>query len=393
MNKDNLINSKEILNDTLKLIRNYAPHISIDSDILADFEYRDGYLNDKTVRRAVITLRSRGCSWGEKGKGCTMCGHYVGMFRDHIPSNKELITQFDTIYKKIDFSKAPILCVYNGGNFLNPNEIPYEVQSFICNKVSENSEIKKFVIESRVEFCKKDWIKNLKKILKDKLFVIAVGLETKNDNIRNLAINKGLLLSEFEKAAEIIKSEALLRVYTMIKPPFLTESEMIEDAVATIKYLKKIEPEEIHFEPITIQEHTLLYYLWRQGVYRLPWLWSIIEILKRISPIHVYSSPFAHYPVPIANPHNCPNCNNRILNTILIDYNRYNNLEPALNEDCACKEAWHAQLAFKDSRTLEARMIDTLKSTKEFIHLSENNKTDLFSLQESHFGSPKNFER
>ncbi|TET12189.1 hypothetical protein E3J84_01975 [Candidatus Aerophobetes bacterium] len=197
----------------------------------------------------------------------------------------------------------------------------------------------------------------------------------------------------FEKAAELIKSIAELRVYAMIKPPFLTESEMIEDAVDTILYINDFEPEEIHFEPITVQEYTLVYYLWRQGIYRLPWLWSIIEILKRITPIHIYCSPFAHFPEPIAKPHNCPTCNDIVLNTLLKDYNEHFNTKSFEDLDCRCKEAWDAQLAFYDSRSLEKRIIDTLSSTKQFILSSEKIKADLFALQESHFGPPKNFER
>ena len=384
--------NKELI-DLLKLIRFFAPCIEADERKAADFEYRTGYINCAVVKRAVITLRSRGCEWGEKNMGCTMCGHYAGMFRGKKPNPDNLKAQFDNCMKNIDFKSTPILCVYNEGNFLNTNEIPYEVQEYICSKVAENPYIRKFVVESRVEFCNIDLIKKLRKILGNKSFVIAVGLESKNDIVRNLAINKGISINQFERVFEEIKNIAEMRVYVMIKPPFLTESEMIDDAVQTIKYVSKLKPEEIHFEPITIQKHTLTYYLWRQGLYRLPWLWSIIEILKQIQPIHIYVSPFAHYPEPIAKPHNCPDCNEEVLASILNDYNNNFNIKKSLSLDCKCKSAWKAQLNFKDSRKIETRIADILQSTKEFIHLSQKYNVDLFTLQESHLSHPENFKR
>lgn len=385
--------ARRVLLDTLGLIRSVTPKKEYDHAKPADFEYRIGYLNGKVVNRAVITLRARGCGWGETGMGCTMCGHYAGMFRDSLVNAEELIKQFDQGMEHIKFEETPILCVYNGGNFFNTNEIPYEVQRHICTTVAKNPHIKKFVVESKVEYCEESLLREIKAILKGKSFVIAVGLETKSDKIRDLVINKGLILSAFEKTAELIKSIAELRVYAMIKPPFLTESEMIEDAVDTILYINDLEPEEIHFEPITVQEYTLVYYLWRQGLYRLPWLWSIIEILKRVAPIHVYCSPFAHFPEPIAKPHNCPACDDIVLNALFKGYNEHFDIKAFQNLDCRCKEAWRAQLAFRDSRPWEERIIDTLNSTKEFILSSEKVKADLFALQESHFGPPTNFER
>jgi hypothetical protein len=386
------IEARKILVDTLKLIRSTVPKSKCNRRKVANFGYRRGYLNGEVVNRAVITLRARGCGWGEKGMGCTMCGHYAGMLRNSV-NPEDLIQQFDECMRHIKFKETPILCVYNGGNFFNTNEIPYEAQKYICEAVAKNPYIKKFVVESRIEYCEEALLRELKAILKNKSFVIAVGLETKNDKLRDLSINKGLSLSAFEKKAELINSIAELRVYAMIKPLFLTESEMIEDAVDTIRYINELGPEEIHFEPITVQEYTLVYYLWRQGVYRLPWLWSIIEILKRVAPIHVYCSPFAHFPEPIAKPHNCPTCNDTVLNKLFKDYNEYFNIKSLEELNCRCKEAWHSQLTSRDSRSLEKRVIDILNSTRQFILSSERIKTDLFTLQESHFGPPKDFEK
>jgi hypothetical protein len=385
--------AKDQLREVLKIIRSMAPKPVCDRKAAADLAFRIGYLDGKVVNRAVITLRGPGCSWGRSGMGCTMCGHYAGMLAQQPVCVGDLKEQFDRCMDRIRFEGTPILCVYDGGSFLNPREVSYEVQEYICKTVARTRGIHKFVIETRSEYCDPDWLKSLNKLLGDKSLVVALGLETRNDDVRDLLVNKGMTLDQFEAAADVVKSICGLRVYAMIKPPFLTEAEMIEDAVETIRYVDDLGAEEIHFEPVTVQQHTLMYYLWRQGLYRLPWLWSIIEILKRVSPIKVYCSPFAHYPRPIAKPHNCPGCDSVVLERLLVGYNSTFDVGCLEGLSCRCQEAWHAVLEVSDSRSLQERVLDSIRSTRHFVLRSREIKADLLALEESHFGPPSNFDR
>ena len=52
-----------------------------------------------------------------------------------------------------------------------------------------------------------------------------------------MCLNKGFSLAQFEKAAKIIIDNLYLRTYVMLKPPFLTEKESIDEAIKTIEYV------------------------------------------------------------------------------------------------------------------------------------------------------------
>jgi len=313
-----------------------------------------------------------------------MCGHYAGMGIDEDISADELISQFTNALHvpAPDEDDIPVLCIYNGGSFFNSAEIPYSAQQEICNRVGLMPKIRKVVFESKVDYLDEFRLIELKRHLKEKELVIAVGLETIDDGVRDLSINKGVTLSRFLKGIEIIQRVGRLRVYLFLSPPFLTETESIEDIVESIRFVANLGAEAIHIEAMTIQRHTLSYYLYQQDLCRSPWLWSIIEVLRRVDPIPVYVSPFAHYPRPIRIPENCPNCTDRVRSILLEEYNRTYDIGVFKDLTCACQEEWKKDLERIDDRSLEQRVIDGTKSTLELLSKGQSFQANLLSLHE-----------
>jgi hypothetical protein len=306
-------------------------------DSIYDFDEK------KTISRLVLLLPGRGCVWAQKTGGCTMCG-----FSQKIRQIGKNFTSQDLIalYKTAEIMTIEdnpfMLTVYNGGSFINDYEIPLEVQKKICQLVKNHPTIKKLFVESRAEFVTAEKIQTLKKELGEKKLVVAIGLEAQDDKIRNIYINKGLTKETYEKAIKIIKQNgAKALTYVFIKPIYLSEREAMVEAIKTAEYAFRVgKTDEIAFESAFIQEGTLMEKLYREGKYKPPWLWSIIEVIKKteyLGPIHL--GGFEDEPPPIAIPTNCPYCSKKIKEAMQV-YRETNNLKVFDNLYCDCKKEW-----------------------------------------------------
>ncbi len=70
---------------------------------------------------------------------------------------------------------------------------------------------------------------------------MAIGLETSSDLIRKHSINKGFTFRDFVNAAEVAKVNGVaVKTYLMLKPPFLSEKQALEDIVTSVKKLQFI---------------------------------------------------------------------------------------------------------------------------------------------------------
>ncbi|RJO71932.1 MAG: hypothetical protein C4523_03725 [Myxococcales bacterium] len=335
-----------------------VPHASI---VAGDLDLtRFGWLDGQIVPRAVITLRSVGCAWTRRGGGCTMCGHYAGACLEARPDPERLVAQFETAFAKVDWARFPMLCLYNGGSILNKEELPDAALDRILASIAAEPRIREVAIETRAEFVSASRLGRIKKRLADRRLAVALGMETARADVLALCVHKGATLDAFAAACRVVRDNAMLRLYVLAKPPWLTEAEMLDDAVAAIKLAESLGAAEIHFEPLTIQRHTLLHLLWTTGRYRLPWLWSLVEILRRVAPTPVYVSPFAHLPRPIALPHNCGRCDGFVRERLLDVYNRTLDASVFDALACACQDDWRSALAATDPRPLAERVLADL---------------------------------
>lgn len=265
-------------------IHKTIPEQDYDTTKLASpVEVREEYFENKNHKRLVMYLMSNGCDWALKnGNGCTICGHLAKQRRlETSISTQDYIKQFVSEYDKVDFKEYPILNLYNNGSILNNNEIPNEALFKILKIVNQNPYIRKIVLESRPEFVNEEIVYEIKKRVPDKFVEIAMGLEVLDDFYRIACINKGFRLEQFKKAATIIKKHLNLKSYVLLKPPFLTEREGIEEAIRTIGFAFAIGSSTVSLEACTIQKNTLAEYLSDRNDYSTPWLWSIVEVVKK----------------------------------------------------------------------------------------------------------------
>jgi radical SAM enzyme (TIGR01210 family) len=314
----------------------------------AHFEVREEWFRGENVKRAVVFLLTNGCEWAlRSGHGCTMCGHLAKQTRtDEAISADHLIDQFQTALRGIESHGIPILNIFNNGSFFNENEIPAEARRSMLRMISESNSLKKVLVECRPEHISEELVSEMRATIPDKELEIAIGLESASDRVRRLSINKGFNLREFAEAARIIKANGIgLRTYVLLKPPFLSEREAIEDSVETIKTAFSMGADVVSLEAVTVQRYTLVEFLADRGLYRVPWLWSILEVVKQTSHLgRVVVGLFQFYPSPESVPHNCDLCNHRVMDAI-VEYDRTLRVEVFEGLDCECRHVWDASLA------------------------------------------------
>ncbi len=331
--------------DIQQLIHNRIPKFSAQDEKCIRYEFREEYYNGANYKRVVIYLMSNGCEWALKsGNGCTMCGHVAKQTRGDRISAEYYISEFDKLYKSLNFSDYPIVSLFNNGSFINDNEIECQAQEYILKKLNDNKDILVVIIETRPEFVNDKKIERIKNILSDKHLEIAMGLEIKDDDYRKYFLNKGFSLARFEFAANIICKYAHLRTYVLLKPPFLNEKESIDNAIKTIEYAFEVGSTTVSLEACTIQAYTLIEELFENGLYTPPYLWSIIDVLKNVrNKKKLLVGMFQFYPLPHRVPYNCDKCSVAIVNKIK-EYNRTMNEDVFDGLDCECKKKWYVEL-------------------------------------------------
>ncbi len=334
----------QLISEAQRIIHAQIPKEKLSTDKVAGVEtgIREEVFEGVNYRRAIIYLMSNGCEWALKsGHGCTMCGHLAKQTRRDRPiSVDDYLRQFAEEFGKIDFKQNPILDLYNNGSFLNDNEIPPAARKGMLKIINRNADIKMLVLETRPEFVTEEKVGEIRQFLPDKHIELGIGLEMKNDFYRGLCINKGFSLHRFDMAAQIIVKHLNLRTYVLLKPLFLTEKEGIEQAVETIEYAFAAGATTVSLEACTIQDYTFMKYLYERGLYSTPWLWSIIEVVKRVEkPGNLIIGLFKFFPSPTAVPNNCDRCNDKVMDKI-IQYNKTLDLTALDGLTCECKHEW-----------------------------------------------------
>ena len=283
-------------------------------------------VNGKTVNAMVVIMRTNGCAWAKKG-GCTMCGYRSASLRE--VTEEDLMHQVDQALSRYD--GEPFVKIYTSGSFLDDDEITPAVRERIF-KDFENTE--RILFESRPEFITSEVLSKLPKKV-----TIALGMESCDDEILEKSINKGFTSADTEKAGMKIKTAGLsVRTYLLLKPPYLKEYNAIEDTVASIAFADRFS-DEISINPVNVQRGTLAERLWKKGEYRPPWIWSLVEVLKRCSgktKARLISSPSGGGTKRGVN--NCGECDQKVLEAI--EHFSFSQNRDDLSVQCECISSW-----------------------------------------------------
>jgi radical SAM enzyme (TIGR01210 family) len=182
--------------------------------------------------------------------------------------------------------------LYNSGSFFNDDEVPADARGPVLESLGRLSPLKLVLIESRPEYVTESTVRAAFKALNRHRpepcrLQIGIGLEAVTQQIRNGLIRKGFGLKDYERAAAAVdRAGAELLTYVLLKPLGMEEAPAVEEAVRTIEYVFATAESadarvRASLEPVLVLADTALAEVYREGGYRPPSLWSVIEVIRR----------------------------------------------------------------------------------------------------------------
>ncbi|MDD1673880.1 MAG: archaeosine biosynthesis radical SAM protein RaSEA, partial [Methanomicrobiales archaeon] len=259
--------------------------------------------------------------------------------RDPAFLNQHIRAQLAWVRRKFPIDQYVLVKIFTSGSFLDTEEVPGETQREIVRSFWG----KVVMVETRPEYVATDWVRILRDEADDGTWEtplhLAMGLETTNDFIRKKCIRKGSTCSDFMQAAARAHEAGVgVKTYLLMKPPFLTENEAIDDMITSVKEAGKWS-DQISMNLCTVQSSTPVEWLWRNGEYRPSYLWSVLTVLAAARR-HIVCDPIGGGTP--RGPHNCGVCDRKITDGIR-DYSLSGDrslVEALLRVDCRCKEEW-----------------------------------------------------
>lgn len=162
----------------------------------------------------TIFLTNRECPWR-----CLMCDLWKNTLTETVPVGA-IPAQIE--YGLARLPKASHAKLYNSGSFFDPRAIPVEDYTTIANLLATYEHV---IVESHPALIDENCLR-FRNLLSGRLEV-AMGLETVHPSVLP-RLNKRMSLEQFRNAAALLKDNGIdLRVFVLIKPPFLSEAEAI----------------------------------------------------------------------------------------------------------------------------------------------------------------------
>ncbi len=286
----------------------------------------------------VVILRTRGCYWADE-KGCSMCG-YAKDTLGRSATPQELSEQLAEALRR--YRDQPYVKVYTSGSFLDDREVDPASRLALAHAFSGRA--RRLLFETLPEFATAETIGPISQAFAGTVEV-ALGLESTDPTVLSKFVHKNAPPSAYLEAADRVRAlGASPKAYLLLKPPYLTESEAIDDVVRSVRTAAE------HFDtlsvnPVHIQNGTVVEWLYRRGRYRPPWLWSVVEALRRGAPTRA-GRRLVSFPTAGGlprGPHNCGSCDVKVLAAIE-EASLSQEFGPLDELDCACRATWQASL-------------------------------------------------
>jgi len=292
-----------------------------------------------------IVMVTRGCRW-YRASGCSMCGYS----NDSSLGEEDIQLEEQLEKVKQRYTDEPLVKVFTSGSFFDEQELKPEERMEVLTTIKEMLSGKKatLVVESRPQFITEDILADTQGLLGDVRLTVAIGLESSNDRILKESINKGFTFEDYKEAAKkIVTAGATVKTYLMLKPPFLSEQDALQDCIDSIRDVSALGyPQTISINPMNIQGFTLVEHLFRRGEYRSPWLWTVVEVLRRGKEMMGNDSWLLCHPTAGGKSrgvHNCPDCNAEFLEAIQ-DFCLTNDVSALDNLACDCEKEYRTYL-------------------------------------------------
>ena len=177
----------------------------------------------EVVPVATVLLTNRECPWR-----CLMCDLWKNTLTETVPEGA-ISAQID--YALEHLPQARQIKLYNSGSFFDPRAIPSQDHRRIAKQVSSFQLV---IVECHPALVGEDCFR-FNQLLGGKLEV-AMGLETAHPQILE-KLNKRMTLQQFAAAAgQLHRHNIALRVFILVKPPFMQEDQALEWANKSLDF-------------------------------------------------------------------------------------------------------------------------------------------------------------
>jgi radical SAM enzyme (TIGR01210 family) len=322
--------------------KHYDPHeptrVWLDEDNTPDGVYQS----------LTIILNTGGCRWARAG-GCTMCGYVAESVEGGSVTHDALMDQIEACLeheRENADEQSGLVKIYTSGSFLDEREVGAETRRAIAETFADRDRI---VVESLPDFVEADRLADFTSVGLET--DVAIGLETATDRIRHECVNKYFDFSAFVTASEEADAAGTgIKAYLLLKPPFLSESEALDDMIDSVERCAEY-AHTVSMNPTNVQRYTMVDDLYFRGGYRPPWLWSVAAVLRETTdaPTIVVSDPVGHGSD--RGPHNCGECDDRV-QTAIKDFDLRQDPTVFDQVDCDCRATWEAVLERERSYNL-----------------------------------------
>ncbi|MCU4800324.1 archaeosine biosynthesis radical SAM protein RaSEA [Halobacteria archaeon HArc-gm2] len=293
---------------------------------------------DGVYQSLTIILNTGGCRWARAG-GCTMCGYVAESVEGGSVAHEDLMAQvqhcLDHENENAD-EPSGLIKIYTSGSFLDEREVPAETRKAIADTFADRDRI---VVESLPDFVSEEKVADF--VDNGLETDVAVGLETATDRVRRDCVNKYFEFEDFEDAAAAAqRAGGGVKAYLLMKPPFLSESEAVEDMKRSVRRCADVEGcHTVSMNPCNVQNYTMVAELYHDGGYRPPWLWSVCDVLESTADadVIVVSDPVGHGSD--RGPHNCGDCDDRAQRAIK-DFDLRQDPSVFDQVECECERTW-----------------------------------------------------
>jgi archaeosine synthase beta-subunit len=175
------------------------------------------------VQISTVFLTNRECPWR-----CLMCDLWRNTLADALPRGA-VAAQIDYALQRLPPARQ--IKLYNSGSFFDVQAIPLDDHPSIAKQVGG---FERVIVESHPALVGENCLR-----FRDRLrpsLEVAMGLETVHPEVL-ARLNKRMTIEQFAAAAALLREEDIdLRVFILVKPPFMREDEALVWAKHSLEF-------------------------------------------------------------------------------------------------------------------------------------------------------------
>ena len=343
--------------------------ITLNKAIRTNCEYTDKNLLYGIQDNNKIFFNTTGCKFSQLGL-CIMCDYGKCKTPINLERLEKALTEIFSKFKK-DETINYILFGANGSIF-DKDEFPEECFNFLLSFLQQYR-IRHICFESYYTTINASVLRTIKQQLPNSSIEIELGFESSNKEVRQNCFLKFIDNDLFKDKIKLIKSFGYeCSVNILLGAPFLTLDEQIADVINSIIWAIDNGADNAIVFPLIIKKNTLLYNLYQNNLITQSYLYSLLEILKRLPDKYVNHVIFSWFNQTTKTdstnndmilPLTCKDCEKALTNW-LNEFNKskQNKLKFIKQgfpiQSCSCGEEFLESLNIKDNRPIKTRIED-----------------------------------